>query len=74
MLSLSENGCLIRNSEAILLGQCLQLGLRLPQTEGIEVEVEATYQLLSDTGLVFNGLDAESREGLGRFVAETILS
>lgn len=74
VLSLSENGCLIRSAEAILLGQRLQLELRLPQAEGIEVEAEATYQLLPDTGLVFNALDAESREALGRFVAETILS
>ena len=74
VLSLSENGCLIRSPEAILLGQRLQLELRLPESEGIEVEAEATYQLLPDTGLVFTTLDAASREALGRFVADTILS
>lgn len=74
VLSLSENGCLIRSSEAIQLGQKLLLEFALPQAESIVLEAEATYQLLPDTGLVFNALAPSRREALGRFVTQSILA
>jgi len=74
VLSLSENGCLMRSSEAILLGQKFQLELVLPQSPSIALEAEATYQLLPDTGLVFNSITPSSREALGQFVTQTILA
>jgi hypothetical protein len=73
VLSLSENGCLFRTSESILLGQMVQLELVLPQGGPISIEAEAAYQLLPDTGLVFHAVAPENREALGRFVAQTIL-
>lgn len=74
MLSLSENGCLIRSPESILLGQRVQLEIDLPGDRTIAVEGEAAYQLLPDVGLVFSSLDANNRNALGRFVQDTILS
>jgi len=74
VLSLSENGCLIRSSEAILLGQRFQLELVFPQSESIALEAEAAYQLLPDTGLVFSAVDPSQREALGRFVTQTLLA
>lgn len=74
VLSLSENGCLIRSPEAILLGQGIALELALPRAGSIVLEAEATYQLLPDTGLVFNAVPASAREALSRFVAETLLT
>lgn len=74
VLSLSENGCLIRSPEEILLGQRLKLRLDLPRGHAIEVAAEATYQLLPDTGLVFNALEPADREALDRFVTQTILA
>ena len=74
VLSLSENGCLFRTSESILLGQMVQLELVLPQGDPISIEAEAAYQLLPDTGLVFHAVEPEKREALGRFVAQTILN
>jgi hypothetical protein len=73
VLSLSENGCLIRSAESILLGQRLWLELDLPRQPALRIRAEATYQLLPDTGLVFSGIRAEQREALGRFVTETLL-
>ena len=73
MLSLSENGCLIRTSEAMLLGQTVQIELALPQNDSIALEAEATYQLLPDTGLVFHAVEPASREAIGRFVSQTIM-
>ena len=74
VLSISENGCLIRSPEAILLGQRLQLEIVLPRSGPVTLEAEATYKLLPDTGLVFSSLASSSRENLARFVSETILS
>lgn len=74
VLSLSENGCLIRTSEAILLGEKVQLEFALPQNDPITLEAEAAYQLLPDVGLVFHTVSPSARESLGRFVAQTILS
>ncbi len=74
VLSLSENGCLIRSPEAILLGQKLRLELVIPQSESIVLDAEATYQLLPDTGLVFSAVEPSRREALGRYVTQTILA
>ena len=74
VLSLSENGCLIRSSEAILLGQKLRVELDLPRDGRVELVAEATYQLLPDTGLVFNALESSAREALVRYVTEAILA
>lgn len=74
MLSISENGCLLRSPESILLGQRIQLEIDLPNQGKVAVEGEAAYQLLPDTGFVFNALDVDSRETLGRFVQDSILA
>jgi hypothetical protein len=73
VLSLSENGCLIRSPEAILLGQRLWLEVDLPRQAAVRIEAEATYQLLPDTGLVFSSIRADQREALGRFVTEALI-
>lgn len=73
VLSLSENGCLIRTSGALLLGERVHLELMLPRQDPISVEAEAAYQLLPDTGLVFHAVEPTQREALGRFVTQTIL-
>ena len=74
ILSLSENGCLIRSPEAILLGERIELSIDLPQDRSVALEAEATYQLLPDTGLVFSPLDPPRREALQRFVNDAILA
>jgi hypothetical protein len=74
VLSLSENGCLMRSSEAIALGRRLRIEFSLPETGSIRLNAEATYQLLPDVGLVFSGVAPGHREMLERFVTEAILS
>lgn len=73
VLSLSENGCLIRSPELIPLGQNIKLDLMLPQSGPVSLDAEAAYQLLPDVGLVFNRLSPAHRETLGRFVAQALL-
>lgn len=73
VLSLSENGCLIRSPEAIQLGQRIQLSLDLPQCGGFAVEAEAAYQLLPDIGLVFSAVPHAQRRTIERFVAQALI-
>jgi hypothetical protein len=73
VLSLSENGCLIRSSGSMLLGQQVRLEIALPDTAPIALEAEAAYQLLPDTGLVFHALAPDHRLARGRFVKQTLL-
>ena len=74
VLSLSENGCLLRSPEVIPLGQKITLDLMLPRSGSVSLIAEAAYQLLPDVGLVFNRLSPGHRETLGRFVAQTLLA
>ena len=74
VLPLSENGCLIRSPEAILLGQQVRLEFVLPRSQSIALEAEAADHLLPDAGLVWSAIDAGSREALVRFVTRTSLA
>lgn len=73
VLSLSENGCLIRSAETIPLGQTIQLALELPQTGEIALDAEASYQLLPDVGLVFSAVPHAQRQRLERFVSQALV-
>jgi len=74
VLSLSENGCLIRSSESIPLGQRIQLEFSLPNRGSVSLDAEAAYQLMPDMGLVFSSVAPDQRRSIERFVAQTILS
>ena len=74
VLSLSENGCLLRSPEAISLGHRIQLEFSLPKEGTVRLEAEAAYQLLPDVGLVFNAIAPDRRLCLERFVTDSILS
>lgn len=73
VLSLSQNGCLIRSPETIQLGQKIQLAVELPRAGEIALEAEASYQLLPDVGLVFSAVPAAQRHTIERFVAQALL-
>lgn len=73
VLSLSQNGCLIRSGETIQLGQKIELRLELPQAGDLAVEAEASYQLLPDVGLVFSAMPHAKRQTIERFVAQALV-
>lgn len=73
VLSLSQNGCLMRSPEEIPLGQKIQLSVELPRAGGILLEAEAAYQLLPDIGLVFSAVPVAQRQTIERFVAQSLL-
>jgi hypothetical protein len=75
ILSLSENGCLVRSREPLLLGSRLVLSFELPawlRLGRLEIEADSAYQLLPDNGLVFSGLGVREREALQAFVTASI--
>lgn len=72
VISLSENGCLMRTPESLLLGSKLSLRADLPRVGEIELQAEVAYQVPPDVGLVFSGAPPQTRETLLRFVEETL--
>jgi hypothetical protein len=70
VLSLSENGCLLRTPEPMPLGSALEISFELPRAGRIETRAEASYQLMPDFGLVFQSTPAASRNAIRSFVEE----
>jgi hypothetical protein len=72
VLSLSENGCLLRSPEPLLLGSRISLGFELPRSGKLEVDAEIAYQLVPDLGVVFNATSPSVREAIGAYVAAAL--
>ena len=72
ILSLSENGCLVRSPEPLRLGGSLSLRFELPRCDALEVQAEAGYQLIPDVGLLFHDLAPDQRRAIQDFVAFTL--
>ena len=70
VLSLSENGCLLRTPELVPLGSLLEISFDLPGAGRIETRAEASYQLIPDFGIVFQSTPAASRHAIRHFVEE----
>jgi hypothetical protein len=74
MLSLSENGCLVRSPEPLALGRRIDLSFELPRCGRLTLEAETAYQLLPDFGLIFHATRKSDREAIAAFVTNTLLS
>jgi hypothetical protein len=72
VVSLSENGCLLRSPEPVPLGSELQVSFDLPRVGRVETSAESAYQLVPDLGLVFSGAPAASRRAILDFVEQTL--
>ena len=73
VVSLSENGCLLRSSEPVPLGTSLQLAFKVPGSGTVHIKAEMAYQLLPDLGLVFSSIAPRIREVIAHHVAESLL-
>jgi hypothetical protein len=74
VLSLSENGCLVRSPEPMMLGAELEVSFELPRSGLIETRAESAYQLVADTGLVFQSTPAASRRAILSFVEQQLIA
>ena len=72
LLSLSENGGLLRSPEPLLLGSRFRLSFELPRSGPLEVEAETAYQLVPDLGLIFNATSPADRAAISAFVEEML--
>jgi hypothetical protein len=68
VLSLSENGCLLRSSEELMLGSELEVVIDLPKFGRVTLWADFAYQLVPDDGLVFSALGHEDRAALSNYV------
>jgi hypothetical protein len=74
VLSLSENGCLLRSSEPRLLGSNMTLVIDLSRTGKLQLLAEVTYQLLPDLGLTFHATSPSDREAISDFIERTLVA
>jgi hypothetical protein len=72
VLSLSENGCLVRSPEPLNLGSRVDVEFTLPGHGALRLDGETAYQLLPDLGLIFHATPARDREAIARFVAAAL--
>jgi hypothetical protein len=73
ILALSENGCLLRSPEPLLLGTRIELRFDLPHAGLLELFAEAAYQLVPDTGAIFHATSPDDRAAIGLFVREALV-
>lgn len=72
VLSLSENGCLLRSPEPMTLGTHVDLAFDLPGAGPVELEAETAYQLVPDMGLVFNATPPGVRDTIAGWVTDAL--
>jgi hypothetical protein len=73
VLSLSENGCLIRSSEPLTLGTRLSLHLQLPRSGPLVFDAETAYQLVPDVRLVFHATTPAHRAAIADYLHASLL-
>jgi hypothetical protein len=72
VLSLSENGCLVRSPEPLMLGARVEISFSLPRSGALSLEAETAYQLVPDVGMIFHAIPARQREAIADFVTATL--
>ena len=72
VLSLSENGCLLRSPEPLTLGSCIDLSFTLPRAGSISLQAEVAYQLVPESGLIFLATLPGDRSAISEFVVSSI--
>jgi hypothetical protein len=70
VLSLSENGCLLRCVEPLSLRSEVEIEFSLPRVGAVVSPADVAYQLPPDLGLVFHSTPASVRRAVAEFVLE----
>jgi hypothetical protein len=74
LVSISENGGLLRCDRNLPLGASFEMRVDLPQIGELALRAEAAYQLLPHLGVVFSGLASRDRSAIGAYVSEVLLA
>jgi len=72
VLSLSENGCLLRSTEEVPLGSEVDISFELPRIGRVQVAGETAYQLVPDLGLVFSSIEPDIRADITSYVTQVL--
>ncbi len=72
MLSLSENGCLLRTAVSLPLSATLECRFEVPGFGEVETQATAGYQMRPNLGLVFHATRPRYRRAIGDYVTETL--
>jgi len=72
ILSLSQNGCLLRCMEPVTLRTEVELEFALPRSGSLWTPAEVAYQIPPDLGLVFYSTPAAVRRAITEFVLESM--
>jgi len=72
VLSLSENGCLIKSSVVPPLGAMLDVSFELPEGGKIETQASASYQVMPQLGLVFHATRPDFRRAIASYVTHEL--
>ena len=72
LLSLSENGCLVRSAQPLELGRRVELAFELQERGNLRLQAEVGYQLLPDFGLVFHGTPPRDRDLIRDFLTSLL--
>ena len=72
VLSLSENGCLLRSPEPLLLGSWIDISFTLPKVGAIDLQAEVAYQLVPESGLIFLATLPGDRSAISEFVTDSM--
>jgi hypothetical protein len=72
ILSISENGCLMRSPDDLLLGAQIEVDFELPREGRIQVQGDVAYQLVPDVGVVFNAAPPRVRQAIQLYVGEAL--
>ena len=73
LVSLSENGCLLRSPEPMPLGTHVELRFELPRAGTLETVAETAYQIPPDLGLIFHETSPAVRRAIADFVSSTLV-
>ena len=72
ILSISENGCLLRSPESLEVGRRVRLQFELPQIGSIDVEGEVVYLQGRDIGVVFRSFAVGAPDAIAAFVLKEL--
>jgi len=72
VLSLSENGCLIKSAVVPPLGAMLTVSFELPDGGKVETQASASYQVMPQLGLVFHAMRPEFRRAIATYVTHEL--
>lgn len=72
IMSLSDNGCLLKSGKALPPGSEVSVSIDLENGDAVRVDAESAYQQQREVGLVFHAAPVAVRDRIGAFVLDQL--